>query len=61
VAEVVLALLWREVVDESANSAPEVIDGSFCGLSQSRLELGEGQLDMLSRVGVCAALLFCFS
>jgi hypothetical protein len=45
VAEVVLALLWREVVDESANSAPEIIDGWFCGLSQSGLELGEGQLD----------------
>jgi hypothetical protein len=45
VAKVVLAFLRREVVDESANSAPEIIDGSFCGLSQSGLELGEGQLD----------------
>jgi hypothetical protein len=45
VAEVVLAFLWREVVNESADSAPEIVDGSFCGFAQSGLELGEGQLD----------------
>jgi hypothetical protein len=47
VAEIVLAFLRREVVDENANSAPEVIDGSFCGLSKSGLEFGEGQFDWI--------------
>jgi hypothetical protein len=45
VAEVVLAFLRREVVDENGDSSPEIIDGSFCCLSQSGFELGEGQFD----------------
>ena len=33
--------------DDDAYSAPEFIDGAFCSLSQSCLELGEGQLDRI--------------
>jgi hypothetical protein len=40
-----LAFLRGETVDESANTAPVIIDGWFYGLSQSGHDLGEGQLD----------------
>jgi hypothetical protein len=35
----------RELIEASgaADSAPELVDGSFCGLAQVRFELGEGR------------------
>jgi hypothetical protein len=37
--------LWGEAVDEIADPVPEAVDGSLCGCSEQRLELGEGVLD----------------
>ena len=44
VFEVVLAFVLSEGVEQGADRHPEVFDGSFGGLSEQGLELGEGEL-----------------
>jgi hypothetical protein len=44
-AEAVVAFRWREGVGDAADGGPETLDGALGGLSQERLELGEGVLD----------------
>ena len=46
-AKIVGAFFWRESVEDLADAVPEVVDGSFGGLSQQGLEFGEGQLDRI--------------
>jgi hypothetical protein len=45
VAQVVAAFLWGECVEDAGDAVPEGADGAFGGLSQERLELGEGEFD----------------
>ena len=44
-AEVVLALLWREVVEQRADAVPQAFAGAFSGFSQQVFEFGEDHLD----------------
>ena len=44
-ADVVEAFGWGEGVEEATDREPEGFAGSFGGLAQERLQLGEGELD----------------
>ena len=43
--EVVCAFLRLEELNEATDGVPETVDGSFSGLAQEGLQLGEGVLD----------------
>jgi hypothetical protein len=45
--------LWCELIEDSADSVPQIVDCAFGGLSQQGLELGEHHLDRIEvwRVG----------
>jgi hypothetical protein len=43
----VAALGWCEVVDDTADRAPEPVDGSFCDLAQEGFELDESVLNRI--------------
>ena len=45
VIEVVSAFFGRDGIEKLADPCPDVFDGAFAGLSEKRLELGEGELD----------------
>jgi hypothetical protein len=44
-SEVVLALVWREIVEEGADAVPEAFSGSLTGFAQEVLELCEHHFD----------------
>src|SRR5947209_556123 len=51
VGEVGLAFVWKEAVEQSADSLPGRVKSPLCGLAQELFELGE---DLLDRVEIGA-------
>ena len=47
IGKVVGAFLRDEDVDDAADGVPQAVDGALGGLSQMRLELGEGLFDQI--------------
>jgi len=47
VFEIVSALVFRELIDDSTAEIPELIDRPFCSVSEQLLQLGKGQLDRI--------------
>jgi len=53
VPDVVVALVWLEVIEERADAAPETVDGALWVFSEQGLELGEDHLNgaQIRRIG----------
>lgn len=50
--EIISALGFRELVQDSTAEFPELVDGPFCSVAEQLLQLGKGQLDRIEIGGV---------